>query len=264
MGSIHYARLNYYDRLSNMIQLNKKYVYHYTSFESAVKIISSGVLLFSRIDRLNDIHEVNGPLVLWSKDEDGKEIQEYLQYYSQISLTIDGERKGFDIPAMWGHYADRGHGVCLVFDWGVMERIVGERGLYSKSIDYGELENPGELLYDSKTHGTAEEFLSKAKDVLFFRKSSDWEYEQEYRIIAIDSEYTSLEFGDALTGAIIYSENQSAFLSSPEYKALKTLLPADSVYRYGTSLERGHLYDAKGNAIEKEIVFDFSSVKSIK
>ena len=70
MGSIHYARLNYYDRLSNMIQLNKKYVYHYTSFESAVKIISSGVLLFSRIDRLNDIHEVNGPLVLWSKDED--------------------------------------------------------------------------------------------------------------------------------------------------------------------------------------------------
>ena len=246
-------------------------LYHYTNENSLNKILLNKNLLFGKLSRMNDINERQKEVYIDYRGESTfpsssfPKILRELKHLGQISLTKDSQRqRGFDIPAMWGHYADRGHGVCLVFDWGVMERIVGERGLYSKSIDYGELENPGELLYDSKTHGTAEEFLSKAKDVLFFRKSSDWEYEQEYRIIAIDSEYTHLEFGDALTGAIIYSENQSAFLSSPEYKALKTLLPADSVYRYGTSLERGHLYDAKGNAIEKEIVFDFSSVKSIK
>ena len=34
---------------------NKEYFYHYTSFESAIKIIASRTLLFSDIKRLNDI-----------------------------------------------------------------------------------------------------------------------------------------------------------------------------------------------------------------
>ena len=37
--------------------------------------------------------------------------------YRQISLIKDNVRQqGFNIPAMWAHYAERGRGVCLVFD----------------------------------------------------------------------------------------------------------------------------------------------------
>lgn len=39
--------------------------------------------------------------------------------YRQISLTIDDmeqNKLGFDLHQMWGLYADKGKGVCLVFD----------------------------------------------------------------------------------------------------------------------------------------------------
>lgn len=247
-----------------MIELEKNYLYHYTSFESAVKIISSGVLRFSKIDKLNDIHEVNGPLVMWSKEEDGRKIQKNLQYYSQISLTTDGERKGYDIPAMWGHYAERGHGVCLAFDMEVLTHLVKKRRLYSKEVDYGEIEDPGEYVYDGKIHGSAKEFILISKDTLFFRKSTDWKYEQEYRIITIDSKYTPLQFKEALVGAILYNEKHAAFCSSAEYKTLKALLPSGSVYRYGTSFEKGRLFSEVGKRLEKEMEYDFSSALDIK
>ena len=43
----------------------KEYFYHYTSSESAEKIISSGTLLFSEIKKLNDINESCGPTILF-------------------------------------------------------------------------------------------------------------------------------------------------------------------------------------------------------
>ena len=45
---------------------NKECFYHYTSFESAIKIIASRTLLFSKINRLSNINESCGPTVHYS------------------------------------------------------------------------------------------------------------------------------------------------------------------------------------------------------
>ena len=42
----------------NSIDWGKKYLYHYTSFEAAAKILASGKLLFSDVKRLNDMNRV--------------------------------------------------------------------------------------------------------------------------------------------------------------------------------------------------------------
>lgn len=102
-----------------MYNFDNQYLYHYTTFESAVKIITSKTMLFSKIERLNDINESSGYRILYSNasEEDKNRYDLRLRNFKQISLTTDIEnRKGFNIPAMWGHYASRGSGVCLVFD----------------------------------------------------------------------------------------------------------------------------------------------------
>lgn len=46
----------------NCIDWQKDYLYHYTSFEAAVKILASAKLLFSDFKKLNDINEACGPI----------------------------------------------------------------------------------------------------------------------------------------------------------------------------------------------------------
>ena len=103
-------------------------LYHFTSFDSACKIIKSGKLRFSKAWRLNDLIEsdrvvgertiserllVNRPYLLNAEAE--------MRKYQQISFAQDRECNGmeylgFDLHSMWGLYADKGYGVCLVLD----------------------------------------------------------------------------------------------------------------------------------------------------
>ena len=54
--------------ISNMhtFDKNKDYLYHYTSFESAVKVLASKKLLFSDFRKSNDINESFGPTVIYN------------------------------------------------------------------------------------------------------------------------------------------------------------------------------------------------------
>ena len=103
---------------------NTEKLYHYTTFENAIKILQSHSMLFGRLKDMNDINELYRPLAFdfhpshfgdFSEETYIKMVQD-LYKYQQISLTLDGKRNGFDIPAMWGHYANKGKGVCLVFN----------------------------------------------------------------------------------------------------------------------------------------------------
>ena len=95
--------------------LKTEKLYHYTSFESAIKILVSNKLLFGKLSNLNDINESFRPLFYSSSINHENALKE-LSKYKQISLARDGKLKGFAIPSMWGHYAEKGYGVCLVFD----------------------------------------------------------------------------------------------------------------------------------------------------
>ena len=102
-------------------------LYHFTKFDTALKIIESNRLRFGRLDNMNDIHE-NDKIVF--ADANNQYINEFpsevldtlhdeIYKYRQISLTAEsepGEKLGFNLHQMWGLYADKGEGVCLVFD----------------------------------------------------------------------------------------------------------------------------------------------------
>ena len=102
-------------------------LYHFTSFDTALKIIESNRLRFGRLSNMNDIHEVAKNMFV---DTNGRPIDKFpsdvlnalydeVYKYRQISLTIDDkedDKYGFDLHQMWGLYADKGEGVCFVFD----------------------------------------------------------------------------------------------------------------------------------------------------
>ena len=85
-----------------------KNLYHYTSFESFVKIWHNKTLKFSIVTNLNDILERNYS-VLGYKVSEIKLLDSYLERrkaYKQISLCMDfnSYTKGCMSPMMWGQY----------------------------------------------------------------------------------------------------------------------------------------------------------------
>lgn len=102
-------------------------LYHFTTFDTALKIIESNRLRFGRLSNMNDIHEADKIMFI---DANGQAINKFpsevldalhdeVYKYRQISLTADDradDKEGFDLHQMWGLYADKGEGVCLVFD----------------------------------------------------------------------------------------------------------------------------------------------------
>lgn len=247
---------------------SKDYLYHYTTFESAVKILASKKLLFSDFRRLNDINESFGPTVIYDKSFSVSEVTEFkkiLNNYKQISFTMDeGKRKGFNIPAMWGHYAARGNGVCLVLDYDkVREHIKATKYLYAKEVEYSE-PNFNDMSYH-KHHGVSfEDFIVSSKDDLFFHKTMDWEYEHEYRIIAISDEIKSLDISDFIVAVILFNRSHDNFLNSVEYTSFSKLSGQLGLYRYASHCGAGKLYDSKKNEVWPNLHYDLSLTLNAK
>lgn len=71
-------------------------------------------------------------------------------------------------PLMWGHYADGMRGVCLEYE-------IDEGDVYK--VEYGK---SYEVDMSNILQGNAEEEVIST----FLKKSSDWKYEDEYRVIS--------------------------------------------------------------------------------
>lgn len=250
-----------------VIDKNKNYLYHYTSFESAVKILVSKKLLFSDFRKSNDINESFGPIIKYngfSESEIG-EFEKILNFYKQISFTMDkGNHKGFDIPAMWGHYAARGNGVCLVLDYDkVKEHIKAAKYLYAKEVEYSE-PNFSNIPYCKHYGVSFEDFIVRSKDDLFFHKTTDWEYEQEYRIIAISDEIKALDISEFIVAVILFNRLHNNFLNSTEYALFSKIKGQLGLYRYTSICGAGKLYDSKKNEVWPNLYYDFSITRNAK
>lgn len=209
---------------------NTEKLYHYTTFESAIKILQSRTLLFGRLKDMNDINELYRPMVpefnpshrFENNDKLYDNLNKEINKYQQISLTKDGRRYGFDIPAMWGHYANNGNGVCLVFD---KNRFVNrlkdgqKRHLLYGKIIYTNDYSPT-IFCRTKADDSVIPLTKKEEKDLFFHKTKDWQYEQEYRVlIKSDSESREkLEFQDSLIAVVMHNADYSkSFYDSVEY-----------------------------------------------
>lgn len=252
------------DDLPMLYNIYHDYFYHYTSFEAAVKIVTSRELLFSEIKKVNDINESSGPLTIADNPNDFKDLQEYLDSFTQISLTMDvGKHKGFDIPAMWGHYAQRGRGACLVLDRQKLIEEISSRDLYSKEVVY-DVASPYDIYYDKNRYGSPGVFITTQRDELFFRKSPDWEYEQEYRIIAIDDNPCPLSIEKSLCGVILFSRTPGRFLESVEYRTFSALAKDLFICRYSSGGVRETLYDENNQSLIPPLKFEIKEALHAK
>lgn len=179
------------ERDSMMIKLDKvidlckepgKYIYHYTSMETAINyIIASNKIRLSSLENTNDPEEVERlkSIALNGSKGHGKEDMEMLMYSKHIlskfflsaSFSLDkpyavpcNTKNYFDIqdhvtrgylfPRMWALYGDNHKGICLCFNRQKLEEIAkkqfGSDNIFFKKVEYigGDLNS----FYKSRYH----------------------------------------------------------------------------------------------------------------
>ena len=202
--------------------MNLKKLYHYTKFDTAIKILESHSLRFGRLHDMNDIHE-NDKLsyvdttetIINSFPSDVLDaIDCEMAKYRQISLSADDDKQdklGFDLHQMWGLYADKGQGVCLVFDKDMLCKQIDDTVLH-ETVSYDTSVESFFIANSNDPHGIQLDIQKQAKK-LFFHKRKEWEHEQEYRLIKHcpnlkREEY--LDYGKALKYIILNSVIEDA------------------------------------------------------
>ena len=237
-------------------RIGKKYyntmhtkLYHFTSFEAATKIIASGRLLFKSGTHKNDIAEIYK--LIYSNLE-CITTQNALNEYQYLSFTADNESaQGYEIDALWGHYAERGSGICIVFD---KEKILQQfhtqyptnkwEGIiaYSK---YSPISQFIECAEDDDVHTIIEDNIEE----IFFTKALDWKYESEFRLLikADTKADPGLEYNDSLIGIILFHQGDQPINETIQFQTFSKLLGENKTYYYRYELGDKTLYDAKGN-----------------
>ena len=155
-----------------------------------------------------DIHELSFDVLDTLHDE--------IYKYRQISLTCEGKEGdalGFNLHQMWGQYADKGEGICLVLDKNELMKNPDMHDITPDRVNYDE---PGKLesfvVSNSKRPEEVVNEVSRRIKEIFFHKRKEWEHEQEYRLIkrcplATREEYFKL--GHALRYVILTSKLSS-------------------------------------------------------
>lgn len=232
-------------------------LYHYTSVCSAMKIIASKTLKFGKLKQMNDINEIYRG-IFYRYDIDSTEIENELNLYCQISMVNDNTpRRGCFIPAMWGHYAEKGNGVCLVFD---KEKFLSclSKDMWRRCVQYNSDYDPSISVEDENIQN----YFKTNKEKIFFTKTKDWAYEQEFRIVARKSDPNGelkLDFKDSLMATIFYfaediAHSQCVF-NSVNVNAIEKIAPTLPILECGNFLGQDNLRDKDGSDWLKQDLF---------
>lgn len=177
-------------------------LYHYTSFDTFVKIWLSGKLRFGEVKNVNDIQEYGRPINSdnpqhWAVMQKFDELR---LKYKQISLAMDyGDIKGCMSSLMWAYYADKSKGVCIQLD---SDKIDFSDCLHSAVI-YSNVQ--GVIKLDEKISTTRHlrKYIIDNKEDIFFTKFSNWDRENEYRIVSDKLDF--LDISKAIIGVFLTS-----------------------------------------------------------
>lgn len=225
-------------------------LYHFTKFDTAIKILGSNNLKFGRLHDMNDIHEndklsyvnLQGDTIQSFQSEILEVIDVEMAKFRQISFTIDDQETkkfGFDLHQMWGLYADKGQGVCLVFDKDILcsklDSIVWhDKVSYDKTVESFYIANQNDCQI-------IRHYMKNQVGKLFFYKRKEWEHEQEYRLLKYcpnlkREEY--LDYGDALKFIILNSviESVDGVKFKEMVEKLSEYAPQAPILVYGNGL----------------------------
>ena len=173
-----------------------KKLYHYTSYDTFKKIFYSDRLKFSESVNMNDIIEANKRM-----HSDNNQIKllfalkDTLSSYKQISFTMDYDSiiKGCMSNSMWYHYGDKRNGVCIEFDFDKLQTLMPHKAK-SGIVSYKYLMKDNILLPSSaKTISDVETFVKRNLRKIFFYKTNEWKYENEYRIICQNEDFLNIK-----------------------------------------------------------------------
>lgn len=140
-------------------------LYMYVSAEALYSVIRSGALKLSHPWKTNDITECLA--------QQEKQLRYAIKECGYLCFTADPTS-----PAMWGYYADRGKGACLVFDFDVIEL---QEGVFEILI--GGASDVWEPLIIRKVCYAETRYAGNSPQDTFFYKSVEWQHEKEYRIV---------------------------------------------------------------------------------
>ena len=222
-------------------------VYHYTSFISALRIITSKQLRFGKLSQMNDCTEVYRRKC-YTGGIDLKSIEKEYSKYKQLSFTKDKSLyAGYAISAMWGHYAEKGYGVCLVFDKKELRKLL-KKNMTRRDVSYKKIKDENIYVEDRNVQA----FFEKHKKEIFFRKTKDWSYEQEWRILVrSEQQETYLPIGNSLIAIIMNFAPDvdcgDCVFNSNNAKIFKKVVPDIPILSYGLWSGMPNLSDGNGN-----------------
>ena len=171
-------------------------LFHYTKYESFMKILEDLTLLPSSFGNLNDLNEgnvnnmnMNENFMVMYEAEKYINDQCHLLCFSQ-NYDIQGiGQEGTNHPAMWGHYAENSNGVCIVIDKEAFVQnnsgILNSHFYRFEDVEYNLFNTPNDDVINYKAK-TAQEFIKNNWKPLFFLKHKDWENEDEHRLFIMD------------------------------------------------------------------------------
>lgn len=193
----------------------RKRLYHYTSFDSFVKIWLSKKLLFSNVSYVNDLYESNFSMRMHSLNslKYSDEFRECRKKYKQVSLTMryDSYLDGDMSLAMWGIYGKSGKGVCIELDYNKLNL----KGLVFGNIFY---EDPLPLppsLDEICSEVQIDDFILKYQKQLLFTKHKSWQFENEFKILKRDcQENEGVDIRHAITAITVakWKEPEAQFV----------------------------------------------------
>lgn len=171
-------------------------LFHYTKFESFLKILEDLTLLPSSFGKMNDMNE--GNVSNMNMNENFKVMYDAEKYINErchiLSFSQNYDEYGFvqegtNHPAMWAHYADNSNGVCIVIDKEAFmsknKKVLDAHFYKFEDVEYDIFNTPNDDKINYKAD-TPEEFIKNNWKTLFFLKHKDWESEDEHRLFIMD------------------------------------------------------------------------------
>lgn len=190
------------------------YLYHYTSFSTAVKLIIPELKLKAgTFINSNDPREIEsfGFGTLSNEAPNYKYLDDYEKEQLLISERLRKSVKylcfcqdyffenewwdGYNMPRMWHQYAENHKGVCLEIDKELFiqenENLFSKSNVFFEDIEYSNSHEEltvNLILLRSDQEKYIQEFITDHNKYLFFRKTSDWSNENEKRILIIEAD----------------------------------------------------------------------------
>ena len=169
------------------------YLCHYTSFENFFSILSTMTLNVCSFENSNDILEIESNISCLGNNQRILEIEQYIaNQCGYVSFSINQWDEilniitsvGYLIPSMWGIYANKSKGVCILLDKDILLQENAKslsNSLWYSFFNVSYLQIQGQKLVP-KTE-LVEDIVKKNYRHIIGVKHKSWEFEQEFRFV---------------------------------------------------------------------------------